>query len=134
MKTLKLFLFGIIFGLYAINGYGQVHWDNIPEKYVKMKNPTYADTENLAIGKALYAKHCKSCHGRTGIGDGPKADEFDVDIGDFSTPEFHAQPDGVIFFKSYIGRRDMPNYEKKIPDPIDMWFIVNYLKTMEVVL
>ena len=25
----------------------------------------------------------------------------------------------------------MPNYEKKIPDPEDMWFIVNYLKTLE---
>ena len=103
---------------------------DIPDKYVKMKNPTYATKENLSIGKALYSKHCKSCHGKKGIGDGPKADEFDSDIGDFSSEEFHAQTEGIIFYKSYIGRDDMPNYEKKIPDPEDMWFIVNYMRTL----
>ena len=103
----------------------------VPINYQTMKNPTYATKENVAIGKALYAKHCKSCHGKTGIGDGPKADEFDSDIGDFSSAEFHAQSEGSIFYKSYIGRLDMPNYEKKMPDPEDMWFIVNFLKTLE---
>ena len=132
MKTQKLLIIvGIIcFALYSFNKLDQVKWD-IPSKYVKMKNPTYANHENLAIGKALYSKHCKSCHGKTGIGDGPKADEFDTDIGDFSSKEFHEQTEGEIFYKSYIGRYDMPNYEKKIPNPEDMWFIVNYLKTLE---
>jgi mono/diheme cytochrome c family protein len=134
MKTLRsLIVLGIIsLALYSFDRYCQEEWD-IPEKYVTMKNPTYTTKENLAIGKALYAKHCKSCHGKTGIGDGPKADEFDSDIGDFSSSEFHEQPEGIIFYKSYIGRLDMPNYEKKIPDPEDMWFIVNHLKTLWVV-
>jgi mono/diheme cytochrome c family protein len=132
MKTLKLLvvIFFVSFALYSFHLFDQEEWD-IPEKYVKMKNPTYSNTENLSIGKSLYSKHCKSCHGKTGIGDGPKADEFDSDIGDFSSKEFHMEPEGVIFYKSYIGRDDMPNYEKKIPDPEDMWFIVNYLKTLE---
>ncbi len=132
MKTIKiLMIIGIVsFGFYSFHQFDQIEWD-IPIKYVKMKNPTYANKENLAIGKALYRKHCKSCHGKTGIGDGRKADEFDSDIGDFSSKEFHAQTEGIIFYKSYIGRDDMPNYEKKIPDPEDMWFIVNYLKTLE---
>ena len=132
MKTLKFItIIGIMsLGIYSFNEYVQEEWD-IPDKYVKMKNPTYATKENLSIGKALYSKHCKSCHGKKGIGDGPKADEFDSDIGDFSSEEFHAQTEGVIFYKSYIGREDMPNYEKKIPDPEDMWFIVNYLKVLK---
>jgi mono/diheme cytochrome c family protein len=132
MKTLKILLIiGIVsLTFYSFDLYVQEEWD-IPDKYVKMKNPTYANKENLAIGKALYSKHCKSCHGKTGIGDGPKADEFDSDIGDFSSSEFHEQTEGEIFYKSYIGRDDMPNYEKKIPDPEDMWFIVNHLKTLE---
>jgi mono/diheme cytochrome c family protein len=132
MKNLKfLIIAGVIsFILYSFEKYDQEKW-NIPEKYVTMKNPTYSNKENLLIGKALYSKHCKSCHGKTGVGDGPKADEFDSDIGDFSSKEFHAQTEGIIFYKSYIGRDDMPNYEKKIPDPEDMWFIVNYLKTLE---
>jgi mono/diheme cytochrome c family protein len=132
MKTQKfLIIIGLLsFVLYSFSKLDQAKWD-IPDKYVKMKNPTYANQENLAIGKALYAKHCKSCHGKEGFGDGPKADEFDSDIGDFSSQEFHAQTQGEIFYKSYIGRDDMPNYEKKIPDPEDMWFIVNHLKTLE---
>ena len=131
MKTLKfLIIIGIIsFGLYSFDQLVQEPW-KIPEKYVKMKNPTYVTKENLAIGKALYIKHCKSCHGKTGIGDGPKAEDFDSDIGDFSSKEFHDQTEGTIFYKSYIGQYDMPNYEKKIPDPEDMWLIVNYMRTL----
>ncbi|WP_456376878.1 c-type cytochrome, partial [Lutibacter sp.] len=126
MKKLKyLIIIGIVsFSLYSFNKILQEEWD-IPERYVKMKNPTYVNKENLAIGKALYSKHCKSCHGKTGVGDGPKGQEFDSDIGDFSSKEFQAESEGTIFYKSYIGRDDMPNYEKKIPDPIDMWYIVN---------
>lgn len=103
----------------------------VPINYQTMKNPTYATEENVAIGKALYAKHCKSCHGKEGKGDGPKADEFDSDIGDFTSKEFHAQSEGTIYYKSYVGQHDKPNYEKKIPAPEQMWFIVNYIKTLE---
>jgi len=103
----------------------------VPMNFQTMKNPTYATKENVAIGKALYEKHCKSCHGKTGIGDGPKADEFDSDIGDFSSKEFHAQTEGTIYYKSYVGQHDKPSYEKKIPGPEHMWYIVNYIKTLE---
>lgn len=45
-------------------------WD-VPAKYKNMKNPSPGD--NIDIGKALWAKHCKSCHGAKGLGDGPKS-------------------------------------------------------------
>ncbi|MBG7629888.1 MAG: c-type cytochrome, partial [Bacteroidetes bacterium] len=96
-----------------------------------MKNPTYATEENLIIGKALYTKHCKSCHGESGAGNGPKASEFDSDIGDFTSKEFQTQTEGTIYYKSYVGQHDMPNYEKKIPGTNNMWLIVNHLKTLE---
>ena len=102
MKTQKLLMIVGVISLasFSFSAFGQVKWD-IPDKYVKMKNPTYANHENLSIGKALYSKHCKSCHGKTGQGDGPKADEFDSDIGDFSSREFHEQTEGEIFYKSF---------------------------------
>ena len=104
----------------------------IPVNYQTMKNPTYATKESLIIGKALYTKHCKSCHGISGKGDGPKAGDFDSDIGDFSSVEFQSQSEGIMFYKSYVGQHDMPNNEKEIPSPKDMWFIVNHLKTLEI--
>ena len=132
MKTVKfLMIIGIVgFGLLSFNKITQEEW-KVPEKYEKMKNPTEANKGNLAIGKTLYAKHCKSCHGKTGLGDGPKGEDVDGDLGDFSTKEFQAQSDGALFYKSYFGRNDMPNYEKKIPNKNDVWNIIHFIRTLE---
>ena len=131
MKTIKtLATIGILsLVLYSFTTIVQDAWE-VPEKYENMKNPT-DPTVDLDIGKSLYNKHCKSCHGKSGMGDGPKADEVDGDIGDFSSSEFHEQSDGAIFYKSYIGRDDMPNYEKKMPDEEDVWLVVNYMRTLK---
>ncbi len=117
------------FAFFAFTSSIQEKWV-VPAKYEKMKNPTNPD-EDLEIGKSLYSKHCKSCHGKEGYGDGPKAADMNGDLGDFSSPEFQAQSDGALFYKSYIGRDDMPNFEKKIPDEEDVWLIVNYIRTLE---
>ncbi len=103
-------------------------WE-VPTKYEKMKNPT-ADAPDLKIGKLLYNKHCKSCHGTKGLGDGPKAKKLDTSAGDFSK-DLKGQSDGALFYKSLIGRDEMPNYEKDIPEAEDMWNIVNYMRTFE---
>lgn len=131
MKTFKiLMIIGVLsVGLFSFTKLVQEEW-KVPDKYQKMKNPTEADKDNLADGKDLYNKHCKSCHGKEGYGDGTKADEVEGDLGDFSSEEFQSQSDGAIFYKSYFGRDDMPNYEKKIPDEDDMWYIVSYVRTL----
>lgn len=130
MRTFKLVAFiGIAaFALLSFTTILQNEW-NVPAKYEKMKNPIPAN-QDMAIGKQLYAKHCQSCHGKKGLGDGKKADEVDGDLGDFSSASFQAQSDGALFYKSYIGRDDMPNYEKKIPDEEDIWLLVNYMRTL----
>ena len=130
MKTLKiLMLIGIIsLGFMAFTNSEQDEWV-VPAKYEKMTNPEDASKGNIAIGKSLYAKHCKSCHGKEGLGDGTKADEVEGDLGDFSSEEFQAQSDGALFYKSYIGRDDMPNYEKKMTEE-DAWLVVHYMRTM----
>jgi len=101
----------------------------VPTKYQTLKNPTNPKVD-LSIGKSLYSKHCKSCHGKEGYGDGPKAEEQDGDLGDFSTEDFQAQTDGALFYKTTFGRDDMPEYTKKMPDDEDRWLIVNYMRTL----
>lgn len=133
MRTPKLVaIIGLFsFGLFAFSSSQSGEEWAVPAKYQKMTNPTDAsDDEGLAIGKDLYNKHCKSCHGKEGLGDGPKAKEVKGDLGDFSSAKFQKQSEGAIFYKSYIGRDDMPNFEKKIPSQEDMWFVVNYIRTM----
>lgn len=130
MKQLKLIpLLGVlVFALYSFTTLVQEEW-KVPEKYVNMENPTDPD-EDLAMGKSLYDKHCKSCHGKEGYGDGPKAAEMNGDLGDFSSEEFQEQTDGELFYKTTFGRDDMPEYTKKIPDDEDRWLIVNYMRTL----
>lgn len=105
-------------------------WD-IPSKYMKMENPYVDDAGLVKIGKMLYSKHCKSCHGNKGLGDGPKAKQLETFPGNFSSGDFQAASDGSLFYKSIIGRGDMPNYEKKITDDEDRWAIINYLRTLK---
>ncbi|MBI2967810.1 MAG: cytochrome c [Bacteroidetes bacterium] len=102
----------------------------VPEKSKTAKNPVKSDDANITAAKTLYGKHCKSCHGAKGSGDGPKAAELETSCGDFSSKEFQSQTDGEIFYKTKEGRDDMPNYAKKITNDDDIWSLVNYMRTL----
>ena len=127
MKTFKILtIIGIV--TIALYSFAQKEWI-VPEKYVTMENPIDADVDK-GIGKSLYAKHCKSCHGKEGYGDGPKANEQEGELGDFSSEEYQSQTDGELFYKTTFGRDDMPEYTKKMPDDEDRWLIVNHMRTL----
>ncbi len=100
----------------------------VPDKFKTMKNTVKYDK---AAATALWNKHCKSCHGKSGLGDGPKAAQLKTHAGDFSTADFQKQTDGELFYKSKIGRDEMPNYEKKIPDDEDIWQLVHFMRGMK---
>lgn len=132
MKTIKsLLLAGLVtFTLYSFTTLVQEGW-NVPAEYETMANPTADDDATIAAGKALYNKQCKSCHGAEGYGDGPKAEDLDGDLGDFSSEDFQGQTDGNLFYKITFGKDDMPNYDKKLPNADDRWKIVRYMRTLK---
>lgn len=103
----------------------------VPAKYESMKNPYADDQDAEKIGKDLYNQHCKSCHGKEGYGDGKKAGELDTEMRDLTTKEVQSQSDGGLYYKSIIGRDEMPSFEKKIPSKKDRWLLINYLRTLE---
>lgn len=103
----------------------------IPAKYKTMKNTAKGNAELDKVGKLLYTKHCKSCHGATGLGDGPKAASMKTKINSLKDAKFHAQTDGEIYYQSFVGRDEMPNFEKKIPDEDERWAIVNFMRTFK---
>ncbi|MGB5314421.1 MAG: cytochrome c [Robiginitalea sp.] len=131
MKTIKILLplAFLALAFYAFTTPYQDEWV-VPEKYVNMKNPTDPKAD-LNIGKALYNKHCQSCHGKEGYGDGSKAAGLKGDLGDFSSEEYHAQTDGELFYKTSFGFGDMPEYTKKMPDDEDRWLVVNDMRTLK---
>jgi len=103
---------------------------NIPAKFKTTKNPVAVTKESVADGKDLFAKHCKSCHGPKGLGDGPKAATLDVSCSDFSTKKFQAMADGEIFFQVSEGKGKMPSFKKTIAEDNQRWAIVNYIRTL----
>ncbi len=103
----------------------------IPPKYKAMKNPLKGDAASLNIGKMLYAKHCKSCHGALGLGDGPKAGNMKTKINSLKDSKFQAQSDGEIYFQSFVGRDEMPNFEKKILEEEERWAIINFTRSLK---
>ncbi len=106
-------------------------WD-VPANYKAMKNPNKAgDADAIALGKTAYAKHCRSCHGNTGLGDGPKAKNLETFPGDFSSAKFQAYGDGELYYMSFVGRDEMPNYEKKITDEEERWAIISYIRSLK---
>ncbi len=131
MKKLLMIIAVVLFStsFFSFKAYQEEEWI-VPESAIKMKNPVDVDKAGLAIGKSLYAKHCKSCHGKSGEGDGPKAGELDTFPGDFTEEAFQEQTDGSLFYKTKEGRDDMPGFKKKISDDEDYWLLVNYIRTM----
>ena len=101
----------------------------VPDKYVKMANP--ATIASVKVGKELWVKHCQSCHGKAGKGDGPKAAQLKTEPGNFSLPEYQKQTDGALFFKIAEGRNDMPSFKKKIPDADDIWNVIIFMRTLK---
>jgi mono/diheme cytochrome c family protein len=100
----------------------------VPDKDKALKAPAKAD---VATGKELWAKHCKSCHGSKGLGDGPKAANLKTHPGDFSSAAFQAFTDGELFYRTDKGRDEMPGYEKKIPEASDRWALVAFMRTFK---
>lgn len=105
-------------------------WE-IPAKYVKMKNPYIGNKRDVKMGKMLYSKYCKSCHGSKGLGNGSKSLELKTFPGDFTTARFQAYSDGEIYYMVTVGRDEMKSYSKKIPDDEDLWGIISYLRTFK---
>lgn len=105
-------------------------WE-IPKEYKTKVNPHKGDASLDKLGRATYNKHCRSCHGNTGLGDGPMAKNLKTHPGDFSSAEFHKHTDGDFYYMSFIGRDEMPNFEKKITDEEERWAVVNFIRSFK---
>ena len=131
---MKKILFAALTVLFAMSMFSFIaaqkkDW-NVPAKYKTMKALKKGDKASIDLGKTLYTKYCKSCHGGSGKGDGPKAGSMKTPMDDFTAAAFKSLPDGTRYFMSFVGRDEMPNFEKKIVDEEERWAIINYMSTL----
>jgi mono/diheme cytochrome c family protein len=133
MKTLAFTLLSLTMTFLLVSFIMQTNqpkpWPVPAESKTKV-NPVKSSAESISDGKALYIKHCQSCHGKTGLGDGPKSKLLDTFSGDMTATAYQSQTDGEHFYKTKVGRGDMPAYKDKLSDE-DIWSIVNYMRTFK---
>ncbi|HLN54001.1 MAG TPA: cytochrome c [Lentimicrobium sp.] len=124
---MKQFLFTLIALAFVISVSAQQKQPSwkAPDKYKTMVQKEKGDP---ATGKELYLKHCKSCHGAKGIGDGPKAAALKTFPGDFTKPYFKKYNYGELYYITFVGYGEMPSYEKKILDEADRASLIDYIK------
>ena len=130
MKRLKLFFIGTAVMLITVSLGAQPKPWVVPANFKTMKNPVAVGDASTKAGQALYTKNCASCHGKAGLGDGVKARSLKDFPGDFSKAAFQSQTDGELFYKSKMGRGEMPKYEGKVTDD-EIWNMVNYMRTLK---
>lgn len=102
----------------------------IPQEYKVMTNPLTADSVTIQAGKLAYDRKCTLCHGKTGLGDGPRGKMSKTFPGDFSSEAFQNYTDGEIFYQTKIGRGEMPAFEKRSSNT-EIWSMVLYMRTMK---
>lgn len=130
MKTIKLFLTSIAVLLLTTTLAAQTKPWVVPANFKTMKNPIAVSDASTAAGQVIFSKTCAACHGKTGLGDGPKAKSLKTVPNDFSKAASQNQSDGEHFYMTKTGRGDMPKYEGKLSDD-DIWNVVNYMRTLK---
>jgi mono/diheme cytochrome c family protein len=103
----------------------------VPAKYKSMKNTKAGAKDTEGIGKSLYTQHCASCHGTKAMGDGKKAAALKTEMKAWNAKDVQAQTDGDLYYKSFVGKGEMPNFEKKITAEGDRWLLINYIRTFK---
>jgi mono/diheme cytochrome c family protein len=99
-------------------------------------NPLPPSKDAVKRGRALFLKHCSTCHGQEGRGDGPAAAFGMVTPRDLTSPTVQARlSDGEMFWKLSKGRkvgRDilMPAGEEKIESEEDRWKVVLFVRSL----
>jgi mono/diheme cytochrome c family protein len=130
MKTLKSLIVSSALLLLSVTIAAQAKPWTAPANYKSMKNSVAMSDASTKAGQLLYVRTCAACHGKTGLGDGPKAKALKTSPTNFSKAEYQNQTDGEHFYKTRAGNGDMPKYEGKMSDD-DIWNIVNYMRTFK---
>ncbi len=96
----------------------------------KLKNPIQSDEPSIEEGRKLYLRHCASCHGPSGKGDGSMALAGGTPANLTDETWDHGSSDGEVFVVIRDGTSsDMEPYKDRLTEK-QMWQLVNYIRTL----
>lgn len=100
----------------------------VPTRAAARKNPVAANETSVGLGKSIYERHCLSCHGPKGKGNGPAAVHLERPPSNLADPKLWQQSDGALLWKITEGHPPMPTF-KLITSDEERWPLVNYVRT-----
>lgn len=107
------------------------HKVEIPPAYAGKTNPSPADEASIEQGAVLYATNCASCHGESGMGDGPAAAALNPPPAPIAQSS-QAVGDDYLFWRISEGGTpfdtSMPPW--KTLDETSRWDLINYIRTL----
>ena len=96
----------------------------------KLKNPVPSDESSIGEGRKLYLRHCASCHGQSGKGDGSMALAGGTPSNLVDETWDHGSSDGEIFVAIRDGvSSDMEAYKDKLTEK-QIWQVVNFIRSL----
>lgn len=115
----------------GLAGIGVVSWSlsvpAYPETYRRSTVPYL--TVSIAEGKKHFERHCTTCHGQGGLGDGPAANGLPRQPANLSEPHtaLHTAGDMYWWLEHGIEPSGMPGFADILSDQ-DRWDVINFLR------
>jgi mono/diheme cytochrome c family protein len=105
----------------------------VPAPYATMRNPMPPSPVTAELGGKVYQAQCASCHGETGLGDGPASRALTpppAQLGWIARIR-PAQRDGFLYWAIAEGGQPfgtgMPSFKGKLSDD-DIWSVIGYIQ------
>ncbi|HWQ34124.1 MAG TPA: cytochrome c [Blastocatellia bacterium] len=129
-KTISLCLIILATALWLANPANNAQEARRNPEAQKLKNPEPQNDETIEAGKKLYQRHCASCHGPQGRGDGSQAlaGGTPSDLTDETWD--YGSSDGEIFVAIRDGvSADMLAYKDKLTEK-QIWQLVTFIRSI----
>ena len=102
-----------------------------PDDQALARNPFPPDPASLQTGGSVYERHCQTCHGASGRGDGPGGAGLDPPPADLGVHvPLHPERDLFRFVHDGVPGTSMTPLGDRLTDE-EIWHVINYIKTFE---
>jgi mono/diheme cytochrome c family protein len=99
-----------------------------PPREARKANPLPDDQATIDKGKAVFTAQCLTCHGETGVGNGPGAKDLPKHPGDLTSRGVQDQSDGSLFWKISTGRTPMTAFQGTLSAE-ERWQVIRFVRT-----
>ena len=105
-----------------------MEWKAAPESN-DLKSPFSFDLVSEEKGRGLYNLYCRSCHGESGLGNGPAGKDLAKKPANFHAEYIKNETDGALFWKLTHGNVSMPSFKDILSDE-QRWQVVSYIRKL----